>query len=381
MKNFADNVQAANQYLRRIDSADGSRCARRQQAVRIAGRENPERPEGVSAGDQPRAGARPADGEAKNRQPLTLSTLERKPTPCPRPCNHPPAAPGRKPRPPPQPARAGRNDLHSAADRNDHPDAAGRGARPGAACRARPEPTPSTDRNYLPKTLAKFFAIGAIEIESPTFGYENSLRRGPAKSQPHDGWRSSKKNGIQLTRYGRRSRPIPACHAMGLPAPPTTARSVPVTEAGQAAADYRSAVAAEASRATSEIWTCLHLRCWRLPASRPTRAISCYRWRRNSTGFPRLTPTRRLVAKILGLQSVAAKHGEWSQAADTARKAHSDTVKRHKSELEVAWKKMRVTENRCQQAGDAARKLDELRFRNPWFFTPDGRPRLRTAVN
>ena len=41
---------------------------------------------------------------------------------------------------------------------------------------------------------------------------------------------------------------------------------------------------------------------------------------------------------------------------------------------------MRITENRCQQAGDAARKLDELRFRNPWFFTPDGRPRLRTAV-
>ena len=29
-----------------------------------------------------------------------------------------------------------------------------------------------------------------------------------------------------------------------------------MTEAGRAAADYRSGVAAEASRATSEIWTC-----------------------------------------------------------------------------------------------------------------------------
>ena len=79
-KNFVGNVQAANRYLRKIDAPMAALVTARPGGQDCRPRK-PERPEGVFAGDQPRAGARPADGEAKNRQPLTLSTLERKPTP------------------------------------------------------------------------------------------------------------------------------------------------------------------------------------------------------------------------------------------------------------------------------------------------------------
>ena len=188
------------------------------------------------------------------------------------------------------------------------------------------------------------------------------------------------KNGIQLTRrrdveLARSRRAV----AMGLPAPPTTARSAPATEAGRAAADYRMAWRpkhlARLARSGRPTFTLLAT-----SSLTPDQSDQLLSLAKELDRLPEVDADAKLVAEILRLQSLAEKHTQLGQAADTARKAHSDTVKRHKSELEAAWKKMRITENRCQQAGDAARKLDELRFRNPWFFTPDGKPRLRTAV-
>ena len=221
-KNFVGNVQAANRYLRKIDAL------MRWSLARPGGQDcrprKPERPEGVFAGDQPRAGTRPADGEAKNRQTLTLSTLERKPTPCPRPCNHPPAAPGRKPRPPPPP-RPSRQQRPPQRRRPQRPPQRRRPRCPsGRPAELDPSDVLQPHRNYLPKTLAKFFAIRAIEIEShirlrrlgATGAGEVSTARWLAFVQ---------KNGIQLTPAGLELARSRRAVAMGLPAPPTTAQS------------------------------------------------------------------------------------------------------------------------------------------------------------